>query len=277
MMRSLCSIVLALCILLASGCGPLRNMGAGREVVREAVSVPAGELDYIRCGPEDGRRVILIHGIGRHSIIWNALLKDPPDTVEMLAVDRPGYGPAPLDWPQPSVPDQATLISSLLEPGAVLVGYSYGGLIALQMAADHPEQVAGVLLVSSAFDPEIFTRNSFGSPVWTWGPIPWIIGKKWRQANAELYNLHGESRRIEQVLARVQCPVFLLHGNQDRAVPRSGVSHYRRFLREGIPVEVRIVPTAPHWIPFSQPWEVRRSLDRLLAVVATREGLESPR
>jgi pimeloyl-ACP methyl ester carboxylesterase len=85
-------------------------------------------------------RVVLIHGSGGNAeSAWDSV-QGLADRFELVAPNRGGYPPGPLlkriDFEQ-----QAAELGPLLEGGAHLVGHSYGGLIALLIAARRPEAV----------------------------------------------------------------------------------------------------------------------------------------
>jgi pimeloyl-ACP methyl ester carboxylesterase len=85
-------------------------------------------------------RVVLIHGSGGNAeSAWESA-QALADRFELVAPNRGGYPPGPLleriDFEQ-----QAKELAPLLDGGAHLVGHSYGGLIALLIAARRPEAV----------------------------------------------------------------------------------------------------------------------------------------
>ncbi len=90
-------------------------------------------------------RVVLIHGSGGNAeSAWESV-QVLADRFELVAPNRGGYPPGPLleriDFEQ-----QAEELAPLLGGGAHLVGHSYGGLIALLIAARRPEAVRSLAL-----------------------------------------------------------------------------------------------------------------------------------
>ncbi len=66
----------------------------------------------------------------------------------------------------------------------MVMGHSYGGTIAVQMAIDYPEMVNGLVLVAAAFDPDhevIFFFNHWLE----WKGLNWIMPVSLRVSNAE--------------------------------------------------------------------------------------------
>jgi pimeloyl-ACP methyl ester carboxylesterase len=61
------------------------------------------------------------------------------------AATQPRYGYAAADF----AADQAAFLDALRIPRAVLVGHSMGSAVVQRFAIDHPERVAGVVLVAA--------------------------------------------------------------------------------------------------------------------------------
>jgi len=83
---------------------------------------------------------VLIHGSGGNAeTAWRAV-RPLAERYTLVAPSRGGYPPNPplerIDFEA-----QAEELAPLLEDGAHLVGHSYGGVIALLVAARHPERV----------------------------------------------------------------------------------------------------------------------------------------
>jgi pimeloyl-ACP methyl ester carboxylesterase len=85
-------------------------------------------------------RAVLVHGsVGNADSAW-VPVRPLGDRFELVTPNRGGYPPNPplerIDFDR-----QADELAPLLEDGAHLVGHSYGGVIALLIAARHPEAV----------------------------------------------------------------------------------------------------------------------------------------
>jgi pimeloyl-ACP methyl ester carboxylesterase len=140
----------------------LFNRAASRRA--EAATPPAGkfiEVDGVRLHYVDrgeGPPVVLLHGNGVMLQDYEAsgVLGLAAEHHRVLAFDRPGFGYS--DRPRTTVwtpTAQATLIAHALKQlgveHAVVVGHSWGTLVALAMALDHKECVGGLVLLSGFY------------------------------------------------------------------------------------------------------------------------------
>jgi len=127
------------------------------------VSRPDGRLVAVDDrGDAAGRAVLLLHSAPGS----RRLDPDPEVTaaagVRLITIDRPGYG-ASTARPPGSTPtlaeaadDAAAVLAHLDMSDAAIVGWSVGGLVALGVAARHPELVRSVALVGTpAPDDEV--------------------------------------------------------------------------------------------------------------------------
>ncbi len=98
-----------------------------------------------------GRTVVMLHGQPGSGSDWQQLADQLPDCLRVIALDRPGYGANPLAAGGFGVNARA-VIADLDANGvdrAVLVGHSYGGGVALAVAALAPERVEALVLLAS--------------------------------------------------------------------------------------------------------------------------------
>jgi pimeloyl-ACP methyl ester carboxylesterase len=134
----------------------------------EAANPPIGkfvEVDGLRLHLVDrgsGPPVLLIHGNGAMVGDWEAsgVIDALAADHRVIAVDRPGFGHTPRPrsriWsPAAQAEVLAKALARLGVEQAVVVGHSWGVLPALALALDHPRRVAGLVLVSGIFYPEM--------------------------------------------------------------------------------------------------------------------------
>lgn len=103
---------------------------------------------------------VLISQLGCGANIWAPLLEHLHG-LAVVTYDRPGTGDAPprpapnLALPPSMMADELAAHLERQNPAqpAVIVGHSYGGLIARQYAARHPDRTAGLVLLDCSIPP----------------------------------------------------------------------------------------------------------------------------
>ena len=113
-------------------------------------------------------------GNGNFSLNWGRVPREVAKFTRVCTYDRAGLG-----WsdrsPQPRtahnlVEDLHTLLErSGVEPPYVLVGHSLGGMLIRLYAHEHPDQVAGMVLVDSAHEEQLL-RTRKRSNAWRGEP-----------------------------------------------------------------------------------------------------------
>ncbi|MDH6234900.1 pimeloyl-ACP methyl ester carboxylesterase [Mesorhizobium soli] len=104
--------------------------------------------------------IVLLHGFGAFSGVWDAIAADLGTQHRVIAYDLPGHGQS-LDWPEtPSPKSAARAVLADLETRGVekahFVGHSMGGAIATLAALSSPERVASLMLLApGGFGEEI--------------------------------------------------------------------------------------------------------------------------
>ncbi len=113
---------------------------------------------FARCTPGSGPSVVFLHGAGGQGSDWEATL-DHLDGVSPCVYDRFNVGGSGRDEKRHSPAEAAADLEGVLEatgmePPYLLVGHSWGGLLALIEAGEHPENVAGLVLVDATLPLE---------------------------------------------------------------------------------------------------------------------------
>jgi pimeloyl-ACP methyl ester carboxylesterase len=114
----------------------------------------AGIEVFVREGARGGRPVLLLNGIGANSDMWGALEERLSQSLHTITVDAPGCGRSstpPLPLP---VSEIAALTRDLLDelgqPRVDVLGYSFGGLVAQELARQAPDRVGRMALAATA-------------------------------------------------------------------------------------------------------------------------------
>ena len=234
----------------------------------------------------EGPPLTMIHGLGGAAVNFTKLAPILARRRRVLIPDLPGHG---LSEPFEHVEGIATYsrhVHKVAElegmlPGAVL-GYSMGGVVALRLAVEEPEDVtalalvapAGIvsttrraemwLAVTAALRPaQVMTRfrDTFASRP----RLRWLPFGLWGAADPEALDpdavlgfLEGPSQHTDvgsagralladdprPDLDRVRCPAILLWGSRDRLVPVGDGFEYARRLH----APIRVLPVAGHLV-----------------------------
>jgi pimeloyl-ACP methyl ester carboxylesterase len=92
-------------------------------------------------------RVLALHGWQRSRHDFDAVFG--PAAIEALAVDLPGFGASPppaTAWGTGEYAQNLEPVLAEMAPGALVVGHSFGGLVALRLAVRFPETITGLVL-----------------------------------------------------------------------------------------------------------------------------------
>jgi pimeloyl-ACP methyl ester carboxylesterase len=197
--------------------------------------------------------VIFIHGVLNDHSVWilqSRYLANHGWNV--LALDLPGHCRSAGD-PPATVEDAADFVLALMDAAglddAVLVGHSFGSLIALEAAGRAPQRVHQLVLVGTAFPMKvspalldaslnapmqalemvnIFSRSTLAPPPSALGPGTWVygasmaLGRRVLASNTQVNGFHAGFKACdsythgEEAMSRVACPVLFLLGEVDQ-------------------------------------------------------------
>jgi lipase len=110
------------------------------------------DLHVHRYGPSRPVQMLAIHGLTGHGQRWQKLAGYLPE-ITVAAPDVLGHGRS--SWAAPwSIDANVSALAALLDDEAdtpvLVVGHSFGGALAMHLAAARPDQVAGLLLLDPA-------------------------------------------------------------------------------------------------------------------------------
>jgi pimeloyl-ACP methyl ester carboxylesterase len=133
--------------------------------------------------PGQGRPMVLLHGMGSSRKAFLPLLETFPVENPVYAMDLPGFGASQLPRRRQGLEDFVAAVVAFCEALSlqqpVLVGHSFGGMVAAETAINHPGLLAGVLLVASAgwVSPQhVMQPTRF---VWVNRVGIWLTGSDW--------------------------------------------------------------------------------------------------
>lgn len=125
------------------------------------VDIGGRRLHVIRSGRgTPGRAVVILPALGATALEWHRVTAAMPEDITVYVVDRGGLGWSDPVAPGPRSPrtlatEATALLDALGLTSVVLVGHSYGGLVARVVAAAHPERITGLVLVDSSHEHQM--------------------------------------------------------------------------------------------------------------------------
>src|SRR3954470_9972461 len=139
------------------------------------VTVDGVRLHYLEKG--EGPPVVLIHGnvVTAEDYVWSGVFDRVARNHRVITIDRPGFGYS--DRPQGSLwtaAHQADLLAQALDrldiDQAVVVGHSWGTLVALELALRFPAAVSGLVLLAGYYGPSVRTDVPLVARTWSETP-----------------------------------------------------------------------------------------------------------
>lgn len=178
-------------------------------------------------------RVVALHGWGRSGTDFTGLLAG----LDAVAIHLPGFGPTEAPNSVWGTDDYARLVADAIEPlsPVVVVGHSFGGRIAVRLAASRPELVSGLVLTGAplvrlapASKPKLSYR--IAKTLNRIGLIPDSVmeTRRTKAGSADYNTAQGIMRDImvktvnenyDDDLARITSPTWLVWGENDPAAP----------------------------------------------------------
>lgn len=155
---------------------PDMDQAVWQQLRRDVASVPwtmvsvAGVEQAAACIGQGAPTVVYLDGWGGPAAVsWSQAAVAQSESNRVCLFDRPGNGLSPglaASAPEQHAQEMLAMLQVLGEPGPyLLTGWSYGGLVARTAAAQHPEHVAGLVLVDAS-SPLQTAGDVAGAPIW---------------------------------------------------------------------------------------------------------------
>jgi pimeloyl-ACP methyl ester carboxylesterase len=175
------------------------------------ISVDGVRLHYLEQG--EGPPLVLIHGnaVSAEDFRLSGMLDRLAQTHRVIAFDRPGYGyserPRSKLW---TARAQALHLLAALDALGVqkplVVGHSWGTLVALNMVLEQPDDVGGLVLMSGYYWPTL----RLDAPVAGWLAVP-LVGDIMRYTVSPLFGRLNAPLVLEAMFAPAKVPAVFAH------------------------------------------------------------------
>lgn len=276
------------------------------------ITVGGVRLHYLERG--QGSPVLLLHGnvVTAQDYELSGVLERAAAHHRVIAFDRPGYGysdrPKGVLWTaarQAELLDQALRQLGIVRP--VVVGHSWGTLVALQMALNHADNVAGLVLLGGYYRPtarpDVLLAAPPAIPViggilrHTLSPLlgsamlplnfkamfaplevpehfkssfPYGFPVRPGQIRAEAQDavvMIPAALKIHRRYGELRLPIVIMAGTQDLIVNHE---KHARWFHEQLPgSHLRLVPGAGHMVHYAVPEQVVEAIEGLATAAPT--------
>ena len=234
-----------------------------------------------------GEVIVLLHGWGAQLGTFDALARQLAQKYRVVRLDLPGFGGSPLPPHSWSLAQYAHIVTDMLKKIQVtkvyaIIGHSFGGRVAIKMAAHSQQPIAKVILIGSG---GIKRSHSLRNVTYK------VIAKagKWVVKALGLYMFCSPLRRrlykaagatdylgaagLKHVFLRVinedlrgqaahmPQPTLIIWGQQDSQTPLSDASILHAHIKNS---RLVVIPHAGHFTYLDQPAVVAREIEAFL-------------
>ena len=242
-----------------------------------------------------GKDLVLIHGWGMHSGIWEPIIDKFSNEYTLHLVDMPGMGKSHVIDPY-DLNHVVEVISESLPTSFDILGWSLGSLITLKMSLMYPEKIHRMVLVGGT--PCFINQIdwSHGVDIRDFNDFANKLFKNYKSTMINFYTLqlmHSKNsklliKKLKQIdeaenppdvkslqlgldillkndlrddINKIEHQTLLIVGDMDRLTPKSASMWLESHMKKG---QLKVIEGASH-IPFlSHPDEFFRHLDRFL-------------
>ncbi|HEX3796203.1 MAG TPA: alpha/beta hydrolase [Acidimicrobiales bacterium] len=224
-------------------------------------------------------QVLALHGWARTHRDFEAVLAPAGgDPLNAIALDLPGFGASPApdsDWGAAQYAETVGDVLADMDAPVVVLGHSFGGRVAVHLAAQRPEAVHALVLTGvPLLHPE-------GSPKAKTAPVYKMVRRlhglgvvsdarmeaaRQKYGSADYKAAQGIMRAVlvrsvnetyETELAAITCPVHLVWGSDDTAAPLEVAERSRNLLTQS---DLTSVAGVGHMTPSLIPDDLRHAV-----------------
>jgi pimeloyl-ACP methyl ester carboxylesterase len=286
----------------------IQDLGAARaKAPGSIVRTRLGDMHAVVEG--SGPPVVLVHGVTESAATFHELQHAIAHIATVHAIDLPGHGYTDIPPEALSLDEMAHWVDAYMQAAgietAVIVGWSLGGGVALELAIQRPSRVSALVLLgtvgarmpmplslgvlrfpgvgelmvrlieSATFRRELLRDTAHASFTRRESVIDrywdmWHVRGRIRYLRRLLRSL--DVQPLENRLGAVTAPVILVHGDHDRLVP---LSVARTIAGKIAGAELRVLKHTGHSPHLEEPAAVRAAIRDALAISGTarRYGL----
>ena len=183
-----------------------------------------------------GPDLVLLHGWALHGGMWGPWLDELAGLARLHIFDLPGHGRS--SWPAATrdLGGLARAVFPRIPRGAAILGWSLGGMLALELARQHPRHLRALILMAT-------TPKFLAGPDWEYGLQPTVLdeftdglAQDYRRTvqNFLALQTRGDERALETL--RLLRGRLASHGEPDPRALATGLGILRSAdLRDALP------------------------------------------
>ena len=262
-------------------------------------ATPLVRLSVIDISPDRPQRTfVFVHGFGGQAEQWKYQLQALSLENRVIAVDLRGHGLSDKPsrgYDMPHIQsDLSGVLESLKVTGKfVLVGHSFGGAIVTDYAVQHPDNIAGLILMATAgeFRLNPLFRLGLNLPIWLLRMIA-PLTRAWLSAPPHALKPFYHANLSKWIgwdkFSDLQAPTLVIRGHRDIVFEQPMFEQVAKTIPGAEDVDIRV---SGHMVMLERREAVSRAIERFLegesqrswrdeksaSVKSTREALEQER
>ena len=198
----------------------------------------------------DGLNLIFLPGASGNTAFWQPVIQHLPQDDSTMVVAYPSFGGYPDDVDVQSFESLQDDVLNQIQQPSVVIAQLMGGIFAVQVALQKPEQVQALVLVATSGGIDL---------------SPFQVAD-WREDYQQSFTVPDwfvqHQSDLTGSLERIQCPVLLIWGDAD---PISPVAVGQSLHRQIPHAELHIVSQGQHDLAYVHAEHVTQLIQNFLA------------
>ena len=194
-----------------------------------------------------GPDLLLVHGWGMHGGVWGDLPALLARHFRVTTLDLPGHGRSDAPRAAQSLGDFTDAVMELCPAPAVWLGWSLGGLVALDAALRYPEKVTRLVLAGAT--PKFVQAPDWphAMPAEVFAEFARSLTHDYRATLLRFLSLHvGGNEDGRALLKQLRAKVFIPHGDPQPAALAAGLAILEQTDLRARPAEIRAPALVVH-------------------------------
>jgi len=227
-----------------------------------------------------GKTVLFLHGWGGGMASFKGCFNVLKNGSRVINLELPGFGQSSPPLKPFGAEDYARIVLRFIEAvcgtNVSLVAHSFGGRIALILAAEHPELIDKLILIDGAgLKPRRGLLRRL--KIWRYKLAKVLVKRKlirpeslnkygsddWRALSPAMRATFDKvvNKDLSGYAAHISAPALLIWGGKDKDTPLYMAKRLRKLIRGS---ELRVFPRAGHYSYIDKFWECNELMRKFL-------------